>query len=60
MDQTQERMTTEMREGDVFACPHCGCRITLQHHGDAARMQPMRPFTCCCGTEMTPAGSAER
>jgi hypothetical protein len=42
----------EMREGDDFVCPNCGCEIRLRHHGDAEKMGSMRPFTCCCGTAM--------
>jgi hypothetical protein len=44
----------QMREGDDFVCSNCGCEIRLRHHGDPAKMQPMRPFTCCCGTAMDP------
>lgn len=43
-----------MREGDDFVCPNCGCEIMLKHHGDPAKMPNMRPFTCCCGTQMEP------
>jgi hypothetical protein len=49
----------EMHDGDDFVCPNCGCEIMLKHHGDPAKMTAMRPFTCCCGTEMRsehPAG----
>ncbi len=46
--------TMEMRDGDDFVCPNCGCEIMLKHHGDPARMPNMRPFTCCCGTPMEP------
>ena len=49
MDSSQ-RM--EMRDGEDFVCPNCGCEIMLKHHGDPARMPNMGPFTCCCGTEM--------
>ena len=42
----------EMREGDDFVCPNCGCEIRLRHHGDPAKMQRMEPFVCCCGTRM--------
>jgi hypothetical protein len=42
----------QMQEGDDFVCPNCGCEIRLVHHGDPARMRQMRPFTCCCGTQM--------
>ena len=44
----------EMRDGDDFVCPNCGCEIMLKHHGDPAKMPNMRPFTCCCGTPMQP------
>ena len=42
----------EMRDGDDFVCPNCGCEIMLKHHGDPRRMGQMGPFTCCCGTPM--------
>jgi hypothetical protein len=42
----------EMHDGDEFVCPNCGCNLTLKHHGDPAKVQEMRPFTCCCGTAM--------
>ena len=64
---TQGAATTDtggefhMQEGDTFECSNCGCRITLEHHGDPARMPNMRPFTCCCGTQMTKqSGGAHR
>ena len=44
----------EMRDGEDFVCPNCGCEIMLKHHGDESKMQDMRPFTCCCGTLMQP------
>jgi hypothetical protein len=47
----------EMRDGDDFVCPNCGCEIMLKHHGDPSKMQNMRPFTCCCGTPMQPEHS---
>ena len=46
-----------MQEGDDFVCSNCGCEIRLRHHGDPAKMQSMRPFTCCCGTPMDPEGN---
>lgn len=42
----------QMQEGDDFVCSNCGCEIRLRHSGDPAKMQQMRPFTCCCGTQM--------
>jgi hypothetical protein len=42
----------EMRDGDDFVCPNCGCEIMLKHHGDPAKMQRMTMFTCCCGHRM--------
>ena len=58
MDQTTTHgggaATIEMRDGDDFVCPNCGCEIMLKHHGDPARMRNMQPFTCCCGTRMEP------
>ena len=42
----------EMRDGDDFVCPNCGCEVMLKHHGDPAKMPNMRMFTCCCGTPM--------
>jgi len=42
----------QMREGDDFVCPNCGCEIRLRHHGDESRMPQMQPFICCCGTTM--------
>ena len=42
----------QMQEGDDFVCPNCGCEIRLRHHGDAAKMQQMEAFVCCCGTRM--------
>lgn len=52
--QSGSQMDMQMREGDDFVCPHCGCEIMLKHHGDPAKMANMRPFTCCCGTQMEP------
>jgi len=54
----QETDRIEMRDGDDFVCPNCGCEIMLKHHGDRARMPNMGPFTCCCGTEMVPEHGA--
>ncbi|MBA2489750.1 MAG: hypothetical protein ACR2LP_01040 [Candidatus Limnocylindrales bacterium] len=42
----------DMRDGDDFTCPNCGCEIMLKHHGDEAKMQRMQMFTCCCGVTM--------
>ncbi len=42
----------EMHDGDDFVCSNCDCEITIKHHGDSAKMTQMRPFTCCCGTQM--------
>jgi hypothetical protein len=42
----------QMRDGDDFVCPNCGCEIMLKHHGDPQKMGQMAPFTCCCGTPM--------
>jgi hypothetical protein len=42
----------EMKEGDDFVCPNCGCEIRLRHHGDPARMARQEAFVCCCGTRM--------
>jgi hypothetical protein len=47
-----------MRDGEDFVCPNCGCEIMLKHHGDESKMQDMRPFTCCCGTQMRPEHQA--
>jgi DNA-directed RNA polymerase subunit RPC12/RpoP len=52
MPGTEKAGVTEMKEGDEFSCPNCGCRIVLRHHGDPEKMPEMRPFTCCCGTTM--------
>jgi hypothetical protein len=54
MDQQTVSREQLMRDGEDFVCPNCGCEIMLKHHGDPARMQNMRPFTCCCGTQMQP------
>jgi hypothetical protein len=54
MDTMQQSDRLEMRDGEDFICSNCGCEIMLKHHGDPARMPNMRPFTCCCGTEMRP------
>jgi len=50
----------EMRDGEDFVCPNCGCEIMLKHHGDPARMPNMGPFTCCCGTQMAPEHESPR
>jgi hypothetical protein len=42
----------QMQEGDDYVCSNCGCEIRVRHVGDPAKMQNMRPFTCCCGTQM--------
>ncbi len=62
MDVQQDPGTRQMRDGDDFGCPDCGCEIRLRHHGDPARMQRMGPFTCCCGNEMRKeaAGGGQR
>ncbi len=59
MDQSTQDMNSggatehiDMRDGDDFVCPNCGCEIMLKHHGDPARMPQMQLFTCCCGTPM--------
>lgn len=52
MPETRQTSATEMQDGDDFVCPNCRCEIRLRHHGDRSKMQEMRPFTCCCGTEM--------
>ncbi len=44
----------EMRDGEDFVCPNCGCEILLKHHGDPAKMPKMGAFRCCCGTAMHP------
>ena len=49
---TTGNQTIEMRDGDDFVCPNCGCEIRLIHHGDPAKMPKMDMFTCCCGTRM--------
>ena len=54
MDRMTHDMPLEMRDGEDFVCPNCGCEIMLKHHGDPAKMPEMRPFTCCCGTPMEP------
>ena len=54
MDAMQQGDRLEMRDGEDFTCPNCGCEIMLKHHGDPARMPNMQPFTCCCGTRMQP------
>ena len=51
---TTDSGTMHMQEGDDFVCPNCNCEIMLKHHGDPAKMPNMRPFTCCCGTQMQP------
>ena len=52
MDILQSNERLEMRDGEDFVCPTCGCEITIKHHGDPAKMPSMRTFTCCCGTSM--------
>lgn len=47
-----EAGSMDMREGDDFVCPNCGCEIMLKHHGDPAKMPRMDMFTCCCGSRM--------
>jgi hypothetical protein len=54
MDQQTMQREQLMRDGEDFVCPNCGCEIMLKHHGDESKMQNMRPFTCCCGTQMRP------
>jgi hypothetical protein len=54
MTQGSDSTMLEMHDGDDFVCPNCGCEIMLKHHGDPAKMPNMRPFTCCCGTQMQP------
>jgi len=49
-DQSSQQI--DMRDGDDFTCPNCGCEIMLKHHGDPSKMQRMDMFTCCCGTPM--------
>jgi hypothetical protein len=52
MDTMPSNQRLEMRDGEDFVCPNCGCEIMLKHHGDPAKMPKMGPFTCCCGTQM--------
>lgn len=52
MDTMQAANRLEMRDGEDFVCPNCGCEIMLKHHGDPEKMPSMQPFTCCCGTRM--------
>jgi len=57
MDQTTAQAggeALEMRDGEDFVCPNCGCEIMLKHHGDPAKMPEMGAFRCCCGTAMHP------
>ena len=52
---------SQMRDGDDFVCPNCGCEIMLKHHGDRTKMERMEMFVCCCGTPMEyehPRGAA--
>jgi hypothetical protein len=58
MDHAMPETAHEMRDGEDFVCPNCGCEIMLKHHGDPAKMPNMGPFTCCCGTEMAPEHGA--
>jgi hypothetical protein len=57
---TGQTQPPEMHDGEDFVCPNCGCELMLKHHGDPAKMQPMRPFTCCCGTAMHSEHEANR
>jgi hypothetical protein len=52
LNPTEGTSHVEMKEGDDWVCPNCGCEIRLRHHGDPAKMQQMTDFTCCCGTTM--------
>ena len=52
MDTMQAGNRLEMRDGEDFVCPTCGCEITIKHHGDPAKMSNTGTFTCCCGTTM--------
>jgi ribonuclease HI len=47
----------ESKPGDGFACPRCGCSITVR---TPSRLRPhqLRPFICQCGARMNPAGGA--
>jgi ribonuclease HI len=43
----------ETSPGDRFACPRCGCSITVR---TPSRLRPhqLRPFICQCGARMNP------
>jgi predicted RNA-binding Zn-ribbon protein involved in translation (DUF1610 family) len=57
---TGQAQSPEMHDGEDFVCPNCGCELMLKHRGDPAKMQPMRPFTCSCGTAMHSEHRANR
>jgi ribonuclease HI len=44
----------EMTIGEQFACPRCGCAVTV---AAPSRLRPhqRKPFVCVCGTKMNPA-----
>ena len=43
MSQMQHEDRLEMRDGEDFVCPNCGCEIMLKHHGDPEKMPNMGP-----------------
>ena len=41
----------EPKPGDVYACPRCGCSITVAKPSPV-RPHQLRPFVCMCGMKM--------
>jgi hypothetical protein len=52
MDTLRSSDRPELRDGEDFVCPTCGCEITIKHHGDPAKLSNSSTFTCACGTSM--------
>jgi hypothetical protein len=52
MDTLRSADRPELRDGEDFVCPTCGCEITIKHAGDPAKMSNASTFTCACGTTM--------
>ena len=47
------------RSGDRFACPKCGCAITV-NEPSPIRPHQLKPFVCQCGTKMQSATTEGR
>ena len=55
---TSNSSDMQMKEGDDWVCPNCGCEIRLRHHGDPGYVQAYDPR--CGGRARRQSGAVER